>query len=206
MHCPRLLRRGALCALLLLVARLLSSSLFDTDPDMMQYFRAVCGRSTALDNDPDAFPVLASVHSPVMSANDAPAPDSRSAAATLAITRQMTTFADNISATQTVLTEAVTLQSSQGSDTVALKETVSAVVGAVGNLATQVSSLTASVIVTDNAVNTTATAQNAVDAMQALPNMHNIVTAVVALEKRSAAALEYSNRPQLIAFDGAKRN
>ena len=33
-HWPRLLRRGALCALLLLIARLLSSSLFESDPDM----------------------------------------------------------------------------------------------------------------------------------------------------------------------------
>ena len=65
MHWSRLLRRGALCALLLLIARLLSSSLFESDSDVMQYFRAVRGRSAALDADSDVLPVLASVYSRV---------------------------------------------------------------------------------------------------------------------------------------------
>ena len=150
MHWPRLLRCGALCALLLLIARLLSSSLFDSDPDMMQYFRAVRGLSTALDDVSGALPVLASVHSPVMSADDAPSPDGHSAAATLAITRQMATVSDNFAATQTVLSESVALQSSHASDIAALKGSVSAVVGSVGTLTTQVGLLANSVIVTVN--------------------------------------------------------
>ena len=46
MHCSRLLRRGAVCALLLVVARLISSSLvLDSIPPMQQYFRVVRGQS-----------------------------------------------------------------------------------------------------------------------------------------------------------------
>ena len=52
MHCSRLLRRGAVCALLLVVARLISSSLvLDSIPPMQQYFRVVRGQSSVLDDD-----------------------------------------------------------------------------------------------------------------------------------------------------------
>ena len=83
---------------------------------------------------------------------------------------------------------------------------MSAMVGAAGTLATQVGSLANSVVITDNLVSPTATAaQNAADAMQNLPNMHTAVAAVVALEKRAAKALAYSNRPQFMIFDGTER-
>ena len=66
MHCSRLLRRGAVCALLLVVARLISSSLvLDSISPMQQYFRAVRGQSSVLDDNVNssAVPVFPSVSS-----------------------------------------------------------------------------------------------------------------------------------------------
>ena len=66
MHCSRLLRRGAVCALLLFVARLISSSLvLDSIPPMQQYFRVVRGPSSVLDGgvNSSAVPVIPSVSS-----------------------------------------------------------------------------------------------------------------------------------------------
>ena len=47
MHWPYLLHCGAVRALLLIDTRLLSSSLFDSNPQMQRYFRVINGSSTA---------------------------------------------------------------------------------------------------------------------------------------------------------------
>ena len=96
MHCSRLLRRGAVCALLLVVARLTSSSLvLDSIPPMQQYFRVVRGQSSALDDDVNssAVPVFPSVSSE-MSGSDpsAESADGRSAAASLSFARHFDVF------------------------------------------------------------------------------------------------------------------
>ena len=94
----RLLRRGALCALLLLVARLLASLLLGSDLQTLQFFRAVRGQSIAFDADSCAVPVLASV-SPGMSADpSADGADGRSVAASLSFARQMATSTGNLAA------------------------------------------------------------------------------------------------------------
>ena len=109
MHWPRLLRRGAVCALLLVVARLFSSLLIlDSIPPMQQYFCVVCGQSTAFDDETNssAVPVFPSVSpEPVISesAASADSADGRSAAASLTFARQMAAVTENLAAAQGVL-------------------------------------------------------------------------------------------------------
>ena len=96
MHCSRLLRCGALCALLLVVALISSSLVLDLEsiPPMQQFFRVIRGQSSALDDvsDSSAVPVFASVSS-AMSADPAgDSADGRSAAASLTFARQIVLF------------------------------------------------------------------------------------------------------------------
>ena len=99
MHCSRLLRRGAVCALLLVVARLISSSLvLDSIPPMQQYFRVVRGQSSALDDvvNSSAVPVIPSVSSEMSETGaSGESADGRSAAASLSFARQLASLTEN---------------------------------------------------------------------------------------------------------------
>ena len=174
--------RRCVHASLLVVARLFSLSLvLDSIPPMQQYFRVVCGQSTAFDDETNssAVPVFASV-SPVMS--DGASGDSsegRSAAASLSFARQMAAVTESLAAAQGVLSETAARQSSLATDGIAMNATLGQLVGVIGNLATQhgnvaaqVGSLVDAVTVTDNTANTAAaTSRNYLGAMQALPDL-----------------------------------
>ena len=212
MHCSRLLRRGAVCALLLVVARLISSSLvLDSIPPMQQYFRVVRGQSSALDDvvNSSAVPVIPSVSSEMSETGaSGESADGRSAAASLSFARQVASLTENAVAQSAAISESAAVQVSTAADLAATNTVLAAtntalgqLVGAVGNLATshanltaQVGSLATTVTVTDNTVNTVAAAsRNLVDAMNVMPDMSQAVTTIIELKKKNKKALNHSN-------------
>ena len=167
MHCSRLLRRGAVCALLLVVARLISSSLvLDSIPPMQQYFRVVRGQSSALDDvvNSSAVPVIPSVSSEMSETGaSGESADVRSAAASLSFARQLASLTESAVARSGVISETAAVQASLTADVAVMNTALGQLVGAVGNLVTkhdnlttQVGSLATTVTVTDNTINTAA--------------------------------------------------
>ena len=195
MHCSRLLRRGAVCALLLVVARLISSSLvLDSIPPMQQYFRVVRGQPSALDDvvNSSAVPVIPSVSSEMSETGaSGESADGRSAAASLSFARQLASLTENAVAQSGVISETAAVQASLTADVAVMNTAPGQLVGAVGNLVTkhdnlttQVGSLATTVTVTDNTVNTVAaTSRNLVDAMNVMPDMSQAVATIVELAR-----------------------
>ena len=138
MHCSRLLRRGAVCALLLVVARLISSSLvLDSIPPMQQYFRVVRGQSSALDDvvNSSAVPVIPSVSSEMSETGaSGESADGRSAAASLSFARQVASLTENAVAQSAVISESAAVQASTAADLAATNTALAATNTALGQL------------------------------------------------------------------------
>ena len=139
MHCSRLLRRGAVCALLLVVARLISSSLvLDSISPMQQYFRVVRGQPSALDDvvNSSAVPVIPSVSSEMSEtgASGESAADGRSAAASLSFARQVASLTENAVAQSAVISESAAVQASTTADLAATNTTIAAMATALGQV------------------------------------------------------------------------